>query len=80
MPGPGRRAYGLYLYHFPVLSLMLNQVRVPESSLLRAGLGIAITFALVALSYRWLELPFLAAKRRFTPEARDPSAAAAGRG
>jgi peptidoglycan/LPS O-acetylase OafA/YrhL len=61
----GRRSYGLYLYHFPVLSLMRHQVDVAPLWL-RMLAGILLTLAVTAASYRWLELPFLRLKdRRF---------------
>jgi peptidoglycan/LPS O-acetylase OafA/YrhL len=61
----GRRSYGLYLYHFPVLSLMRHQVPVGPLWL-RMVAGILLTLAVTAASYRWLELPFLRLKdRRF---------------
>jgi peptidoglycan/LPS O-acetylase OafA/YrhL len=61
----GRRSYGLYLYHFPALSLLRHQVDVGPLWL-RTGAGILLTLAVTAASYRWLELPFLRLKdRRF---------------
>ncbi len=59
----GRRSYGLYLYHFPVLSLLRHQVTVGPLWL-RVLVGIALTVAVTAASYRWVELPFLRLKER----------------
>lgn len=62
----GTRSYGMYLYHFPVLSLLRHQVGVgagPEWS--RMVLGIVVTFVVTELSFRWLESPFLRLKGRF---------------
>ncbi len=61
----GRRSYGLYLYHFPVLSLLRHQVDVGPVWL-RTLVGIALTLLVTGASYRWVELPFLRLKdRRF---------------
>jgi peptidoglycan/LPS O-acetylase OafA/YrhL len=66
----GRISYGLYVFH--VLGLMISDYTVPrpESSLsrylLRDATALAITIAFSAVSYRWLETPFLNLKQRFT--------------
>jgi peptidoglycan/LPS O-acetylase OafA/YrhL len=63
----GRRSYGLYIYHLTIFEA-LQVVRVPGSklnliwvSLLRFGLS----FLVAALSYRFLEKPFLNLKEKF---------------
>lgn len=68
----GERSYGLYLWHFPILSLAINQVgdRVPLPVRLLAAVLLAVLVA--AASYRWVEQPFL---RRSRPRA---AAAVAG--
>jgi peptidoglycan/LPS O-acetylase OafA/YrhL len=55
----GRRSYGLYLWHFPVLSVAINQVpaRVPLAA--RDLLGVAVSLVVAAGSYRLIEAPFL---------------------
>jgi peptidoglycan/LPS O-acetylase OafA/YrhL len=60
----GRRSYGLYLWHFPILSLAINHapMAVPEPVLLVAA--VLVSVAVAALSYRYVELPFL---RRRSP-------------
>ncbi len=66
----GRISYGLYVFH--VLGLMTSDfvVRDGYSSLalyaLKISVALAITVALSAISYRWLEQPFLQMKKRFT--------------
>ncbi len=66
----GRISYGLYVFH--VLGLMISDYTVhhPDSSLgryfLRNAVAFLITVALSAISYRWLETPFLTLKQRFT--------------
>ncbi len=66
----GRVSYGLYVFH--VLGLMISDYTIhhQDSSLgryfLRDSVAFAITVALSAISYRWLETPFLRLKQRFT--------------
>ncbi len=63
----GRRAYGLYLYHFPILSLFQHHLPI---DLPRAGTalgGVVVTVVVAAISYRYLELPFLRLKNRYRP-------------
>jgi peptidoglycan/LPS O-acetylase OafA/YrhL len=63
----GKISYGLYVVH--VLGLFLAQRVTHPASLLgvmaQAALGLAITVALSAASYRWIESPFLRLKERF---------------
>ena len=66
----GRISYGLYVFH--ILGLLISDYAVPNqtSSLLRYTLRVAValaaTIAMSAISYRWLETPFLGLKQRFT--------------
>jgi peptidoglycan/LPS O-acetylase OafA/YrhL len=66
----GRISYGLYVFH--ILGLMISDNMIPnhEASLsryyARNALGFAVTIVLAAISYRWLESPFLTLKQRFT--------------
>jgi peptidoglycan/LPS O-acetylase OafA/YrhL len=65
----GKISYGLYVIHaFGLLVAMklLGQHRVPLATLVVAVAGLFITIALAAVSYRWLEAPFLSLKERFT--------------
>lgn len=61
----GRRSYGLYLWHFPILSLVVHHMpgQVPHWMLTTSGLGLSVLVA--ALSYRYVEEPFLRRKARF---------------
>jgi peptidoglycan/LPS O-acetylase OafA/YrhL len=58
----GERSYGFYLYHYPVLVLLLRSGMSPVE---RALLGLAATVVAAALSWRYIERPFLDYKRRF---------------
>ncbi len=66
----GRVSYGLYVFH--VLGLMISDYTIhhQDSSLgryfFRDAVAFAVTVALSAISYRWLETPFLTLKQRFT--------------
>jgi peptidoglycan/LPS O-acetylase OafA/YrhL len=66
----GRISYGLYVFH--VLGLMISDFTVHDqtSSLFRYALrvlvALALTSAMAAISYRWLETPFLGLKERFS--------------
>ena len=66
----GRISYGLYVFH--VLALMCSDYLMPNSAAsagrlaLHAVAALALTVALAAASYRWLETPFLQLKQRFT--------------
>jgi len=66
----GRISYGLYVFH--ILGLLISDYLVPDqtASLVRYGLRVLVAFALTvtmaAISYRWIETPFLKLKQRFT--------------
>lgn len=63
----GRRAYGLYLYHFPILSVLAHHIELGVPNWANAIIGVVLSFAVAAASYRWVELPFLRRKARFSP-------------
>jgi len=66
----GRISYGLYVFH--VLGLLISDHVVHDQAAslwryaLRVGVALAATIAMSAISYRWLETPFLSLKQRFT--------------
>ena len=66
----GRISYGLYVFH--VLGLLISDRIVSDqaASLLRYSLRVCIALAatilMAAISFRWLETPFLSLKQRFT--------------
>jgi peptidoglycan/LPS O-acetylase OafA/YrhL len=69
----GRISYGLYVFHLLSLALMMNVVVVPVLGIplgfeLRVLASFLLTVALAALSYIWLEQPFLKLKDRFRPD------------
>jgi peptidoglycan/LPS O-acetylase OafA/YrhL len=50
----GKISFGLYVFHAAALELASN-----------AFVGLVLTIAAAALSYRFLEMPFLRLKQRF---------------
>jgi peptidoglycan/LPS O-acetylase OafA/YrhL len=66
----GRMSYGLYVFH--MVGLVAAGLVFPVFSISRALSGLAITWLLTAVSYRWLETPFLSLKQRFTYVASRP--------
>jgi peptidoglycan/LPS O-acetylase OafA/YrhL len=63
----GRRSYGLYLWHFPVLSAVIDHAPGNIPPFARNTVGVLASVVLAASSYRWIEQPV---RRRL----RDPSA------
>jgi hypothetical protein len=53
----GRRSYGIYLWHWPVMALSRPDADLAWNHTLLLGLQIALTVALAAASYRWVEQP-----------------------
>jgi peptidoglycan/LPS O-acetylase OafA/YrhL len=69
----GQISYGLYLWHLPVFiacKLWLPGGTYPLP-LAHAVVGVALTFACAAASYRWLEAPCREAGRRLAARAKD---------
>jgi peptidoglycan/LPS O-acetylase OafA/YrhL len=74
----GRISYGFYIFHDIPHSLLrewLHAVPVAFGWLAVAAAGFALALALAALSYRFVEQPFLRMKDRPTPDRLIPSAA-----
>ena len=53
----GVRAYGLYLWHFPIFMLTRPQLDVPFGGVLLLVVRMSLTVLIAALSYELLELP-----------------------
>jgi peptidoglycan/LPS O-acetylase OafA/YrhL len=60
----GKISYGLYVWHFLFL-VTLHDLSLPNA-LLFTPVALLATIMLSALSYRYLELPFLRLKDKFT--------------
>ena len=66
----GVRSYGFYIFHFPVLSVVsVATARLPgrEGEFIFPVASFLVTLGLSALSFRYLEKPFLRMKDRFVP-------------
>jgi peptidoglycan/LPS O-acetylase OafA/YrhL len=68
----GRRSYGLYLWHYPVF-LMWSFQGSAKAKAVEFAAAFAVSVVLAALSYRFIELPFLRQKRRFQREEAVPA-------
>lgn len=69
----GRISYGLYVFHLLALAIIMNLRFVPVLGIplgftARVLLSFLLTVTLAAISYRWLEQPFLKLKERFRPD------------
>lgn len=53
----GERSYGLYVWHWPVFSLLRPGMDWPYGETLTFIARIALTLALTTVTYRWLEQP-----------------------
>jgi len=53
----GQRSYGIYLYHWPVMALTRPELDLDWNRTLLLGLQLAVTVAIAAASYRWVEQP-----------------------
>ncbi len=65
---PGKRSYGLYLFHIfgiILVSYCLRKSALPGEGLLSFVLSFSFTFLVAVLSYRFLETPFLKMKKKF---------------
>jgi lysophospholipase L1-like esterase len=52
----GERSYGIYLWHFPII-VLATPVGVEGPGLVRGALEVAATFAIAALSWKYIEDP-----------------------
>jgi peptidoglycan/LPS O-acetylase OafA/YrhL len=53
----GKRSYGIYLWHWPVMALTRPGLDLAWSRWLLVPLQVGLTVALAAASYRWVEQP-----------------------
>ena len=60
----GQRSYGIYLFHTPIRAALQNGLPAASESVV-AAVGLLVTIGAAALSYRYLEEPFLRLKRRY---------------
>ncbi|WP_239254828.1 acyltransferase family protein [Listeria ilorinensis] len=53
----GTRSYGIYLWHYPIITLTTPVAEIGHPSLIRSLLQVAATFIIAELSFRFLETP-----------------------
>jgi len=53
----GKRSYGLYLWHFPVITLSTSQVSTTEPSIIKSMIQVGVSLLLAELSWRYVEQP-----------------------
>lgn len=70
----GRICYGLYLWHFPIFTIMRHDFGLGIAW--TCTLGVVLTFTMAILSYELIEMPFLRRKNRLD-KARAPVTARA---
>ena len=67
----GRISYGLYIFHLLALALvpqvLITNLGIPLNFELRVLFSFALTVLLAAVSYKFLEQPFLRLKKRYSP-------------
>lgn len=68
----GRRSYGLYLWHVPIAWVMADIRGVP--GVVTTSLGVALSFLYCAVSWTFVETPFLRLKKALDTEDRAPRA------
>lgn len=68
----GERSYGVYLFHVPII-LLLSKGRIGVPTPVAFAIQVAVTFAVTALSYRFLELRFLKKRRATEPQNSPPA-------
>jgi peptidoglycan/LPS O-acetylase OafA/YrhL len=72
----GKRSYGVYVYHVPVIWAIAHQVHFPAGTVgmvLALLTKIAATFALSWASYRWIESPALGLKYKLRKVTAPPT-------
>lgn len=65
----GRVSYGMYLWHILLLALINSPLNPLDGLLVRTALLFVSTVAIAALSFHFVEQPFLAMKQRFEAHA-----------
>lgn len=75
----GRRCYSLYLLHMPIMGMTFIAAGWKSPPLATDGglpiimIAVVATFFIAALTYRWIELPFMSLADRVAPYARAPT-------
>jgi peptidoglycan/LPS O-acetylase OafA/YrhL len=57
----GTISYGFYLWHYPIVLGLSKYGNMGKMA------ALMLSFGLASASYHWIELPFLAQKKQFSP-------------
>lgn len=68
----GDYSYGIYLLHFPVLQSLVHLMPALQAWWMLLLLAAPMTIALAAISWHWIEKPFLQLKKRILPKRNAP--------
>ncbi|WP_314505727.1 acyltransferase [uncultured Microbacterium sp.] len=71
----GLRSYSLYLWHLPIMALVLFHAPPEVPEWLRVVSGVGVSLMIAELSYRFVEQPVLRLRDRTRPEPGEPSPA-----
>jgi len=70
----GKRSYGMYIWHYPVIAIALTlPLPAKHVHFTRFAIEIVATFVITAISYQVIEQPFLRRKVRFARIAQETS-------
>ncbi|MFN0093094.1 MAG: acyltransferase family protein [Acidimicrobiales bacterium] len=67
----GRRSYGLYLWHFALFGLFIDEATTPRQAVTTAAAGV-LSLGAAAASYRWWETPCRDRLNRLVDRASSP--------
>jgi peptidoglycan/LPS O-acetylase OafA/YrhL len=68
----GRISYGLYLWHAPIVVIILPALATTLPMIAALAITIAASLLAAINSYRWIERPFLLARQKRPPLAKPP--------
>lgn len=67
----GRRSYGIYLWHYPIM--MISTLPAQDDWALDQARALAVSLIIAELSWRLIEMPFLRMRERRSRDAGDPA-------
>ena len=65
----GRRTYGMYIFHWPILGLLVSKdiffSRVTGITFMGFGFAFLLVVSIASISYKFFEMPFLNLRKRY---------------